>query len=235
MPSGSARIRLAVDGEGEWDAVIDVGAIELQPAERRPARRAAERRRCNLGADRARRARWDGRLPRGPLSVRQNLHLGVGFLAATSGIADERRLRFESVRTRRRQDLDPLSGRGRSGDLRARARRDQGLLPAHRRRAGRPPSGDRDRPARVRRFRQAARRPLRRALLRRRVVALLDELGDRARPPDRQQHGRAGGDRDGAAATRAHREDRPAQPGARLVAQTAAGAGCCRHRSPCSA
>ena len=32
VPSGSARIRLAVDGEGEWDAVIDDGAIELQLA-----------------------------------------------------------------------------------------------------------------------------------------------------------------------------------------------------------
>jgi pimeloyl-ACP methyl ester carboxylesterase len=37
---------------------------------------------------------------RGRMSVRQNLHLGVGFLAATGGIADEGRLRFASVRTR---------------------------------------------------------------------------------------------------------------------------------------
>ena len=32
VPSGSARIRLKVDGKGEWDAVIDAGAIDLQPA-----------------------------------------------------------------------------------------------------------------------------------------------------------------------------------------------------------
>ena len=32
VPSGSARIRLAVDGEGEWEAVIDDDAIELHPA-----------------------------------------------------------------------------------------------------------------------------------------------------------------------------------------------------------
>jgi hypothetical protein len=32
VPSGSARIRLKVDGESEWDAVIDAGAIDLQPA-----------------------------------------------------------------------------------------------------------------------------------------------------------------------------------------------------------
>ncbi len=100
VPSGSARIRLAVDGEGEWDAVIDDGAIQLQPASDREAD-------ALLSADWA---TWEeiARDVRGGmvafrerrLSVRQNLHLGVGFLAATSAIADERRLRFESVGTR---------------------------------------------------------------------------------------------------------------------------------------
>lgn len=100
VPSGSARIRLAVDGEGAWDAVIDDGAIELQRAiERQPD--------ALLSADWA---TWEeiARDVRGGmvafrerrLSVRQNLHLGVGFLAATSAIADEGRLRFESFRTR---------------------------------------------------------------------------------------------------------------------------------------
>jgi pimeloyl-ACP methyl ester carboxylesterase len=37
---------------------------------------------------------------RGRLRVRKNLHLGVGFLAATSGITEPGRLRFETVRTR---------------------------------------------------------------------------------------------------------------------------------------
>jgi hypothetical protein len=32
LPSGSARIRLIVHDEGEWDAVIDAGAIALRPA-----------------------------------------------------------------------------------------------------------------------------------------------------------------------------------------------------------
>jgi pimeloyl-ACP methyl ester carboxylesterase len=100
VPSGSARIRLTVDGEGEWDAVIDAGAIELQPAsDSQPD--------ALLSANAA---TWDeivrdvraGMLAfrRGRMSVRQNLHLGVGFLAATGGIADEGRLRFASVRTR---------------------------------------------------------------------------------------------------------------------------------------
>jgi pimeloyl-ACP methyl ester carboxylesterase len=100
VPSGSARIRLSVDGEGEWEAMIEDGAIKLQlPSGRQPD--------ALLSADRA---TWEkiARDVRGGmvafrerrLSIRQNLHLGVGFLAATSGIADERRLRFESVHTR---------------------------------------------------------------------------------------------------------------------------------------
>ena len=37
VPSGSARIRLSVDGEGEWDAIIDDGTIKLQlPSGRQP-------------------------------------------------------------------------------------------------------------------------------------------------------------------------------------------------------
>ena len=36
----------------------------------------------------------------GRLRIRHNLHLGVGFLAATSGMDEPGRLRFESVRTR---------------------------------------------------------------------------------------------------------------------------------------
>ena len=100
LPSGSARIRLAVDGEGEWEAVIDDGAIELQPAsDRQPD--------AQLSADAATWADIAGDVRggmaayrEGRLRVRQNLHLGVGFLAATSGIVDERRLRFTSVRTR---------------------------------------------------------------------------------------------------------------------------------------
>jgi pimeloyl-ACP methyl ester carboxylesterase len=37
---------------------------------------------------------------RGDLRIRRNLHLGVGFLAATSGLVDEGRLSFTSVPTR---------------------------------------------------------------------------------------------------------------------------------------
>ena len=99
LPSGSARIRLSVDGEGEWEAVIKHEAIELgPPSDRQPD--------ALLSADRA---TWEEiardvrggmvAFREGRLSVRQNLHLGVGFLAATSGVADDRRLRFASVHT----------------------------------------------------------------------------------------------------------------------------------------
>ena len=100
LPGGSARIRLSVGVEGDWDAVIDEGRIELQPASGRQPD-------ALLSADAS---TWEdivrdvrgGMLAfrKGRMRVRQNLHLGVGFLAATSGLADERRLRFASFHTR---------------------------------------------------------------------------------------------------------------------------------------
>jgi pimeloyl-ACP methyl ester carboxylesterase len=99
VPSGSARIRLTVDDDGEWDAVIEDGDIALEP----PSGLQPD---ALLSADAA---TWEDIVSdvRGGMvafrerrmRVRQNLHLGVGFLAATSGIVDERRLRFASVRT----------------------------------------------------------------------------------------------------------------------------------------
>ena len=46
------------------------------------------------------------------LTVRKNLHLGVGFLAATSGITEPGRLRFESIKTRRERISILEAGRG---------------------------------------------------------------------------------------------------------------------------
>lgn len=100
VPSGTARIRLVVEGDGEWDALIERGAIGLELAE-------DEEPDAVLSADSA---AWEliARDVRGGmdafrarrLSVRQNLHLGVGFLAATSDLADDRRLRFDSFDSR---------------------------------------------------------------------------------------------------------------------------------------
>jgi pimeloyl-ACP methyl ester carboxylesterase len=101
VPGGSARIRLEAGGEA-WDFLIRDGTAELEPAEQRIA---AD---CLLSADvrtwrdiagdvRGGMTAFRGRR----LSVRRNLHLGVGFLAATSGMTEPGRLRFDSVRTKK--------------------------------------------------------------------------------------------------------------------------------------
>jgi pimeloyl-ACP methyl ester carboxylesterase len=99
IPSGSARIRLSVGDRKRWDAVISDEQIQLLPAD--------DRYDAELSADAK---TWEqiasdlrggmGAFQRGRLRVRRNLHLGVGFLAATSGIIDPARLCFASVKTR---------------------------------------------------------------------------------------------------------------------------------------
>jgi len=99
VPGGRARIRLGVRDEGEWDAVIDSGEIQLLSAgEEEPD--------ALLSADAT---TWEGiaedvrggmtAYREGRLRVRRNLHLGVGLLAATSGMQEEGRLRFDTFRT----------------------------------------------------------------------------------------------------------------------------------------
>jgi pimeloyl-ACP methyl ester carboxylesterase len=102
IPGGSARVRLA-DGAGKWDALLGNSKSRLERA-----RDSAEPD-ALLTADAAtwERIAHDARgtgmeaFRRGRLRVRRNLHLGVGFLAATSGITDPGRLRFHTVRTAR--------------------------------------------------------------------------------------------------------------------------------------
>ena len=99
VPSGSARVRLEVRGEGEWDVVISPHGVELAPAEGSDYD-------AELSADAV---AWQGiaddvrggmsAFRRGALRVRRNLHLGIGFLAATSGLVDPARLQFSSVAT----------------------------------------------------------------------------------------------------------------------------------------
>jgi pimeloyl-ACP methyl ester carboxylesterase len=98
IPGGRARIRLEV-GDASWEARISPEGLELARA-----RGGAD---AVLGADAGtwRRIASDVRggmdaFRAGRLSVRRNLHLGVGFLAATSGMDDPGRLRFDSVPTR---------------------------------------------------------------------------------------------------------------------------------------
>jgi len=100
LPGGSARIRLQVVDGHSWDLVIRGAHAWLEPpldgvepnallsADTATWERVARDIRGGMEAFR-----------RGRLSVRANLHLGVGLLAATSGITDPGRLRFESVKT----------------------------------------------------------------------------------------------------------------------------------------
>jgi pimeloyl-ACP methyl ester carboxylesterase len=100
LPSGSARLRLAVRGGDEVDVLLDPGGARLAEPDGRPD--------ALLRADAQTWSRIARDLPAGMaafgagrLEIRDNLHLGVNFLAATSGSDDPARLRFETVRTKR--------------------------------------------------------------------------------------------------------------------------------------
>jgi pimeloyl-ACP methyl ester carboxylesterase len=99
LPGSRAVIRLAVTGGEDWDAIVERGRVRLvSPGRGQPD--------ALLSADAG---AWDeiasdvargmDAFRRGRLRVRRNLHLGVGFLAATSGMAGPGALRFRRVRT----------------------------------------------------------------------------------------------------------------------------------------
>lgn len=93
------RVRLSVVGDADWDVVIEDGNAQLVPPGGRPDallsadagawRQIAKDMASALDAYRS-----------GRLAIRNNMHVGVGFLAATSERSDEGRLRFRSVTTR---------------------------------------------------------------------------------------------------------------------------------------
>jgi pimeloyl-ACP methyl ester carboxylesterase len=98
-PNGRAVLRLRVEGEGDWDATIEDGRIALTPAN-------GSRPDARMAADAAtwRRMTEDVRggmdaFRRGRLKLRDDLHLGVGFLAATSGMTGPERLELGRVDT----------------------------------------------------------------------------------------------------------------------------------------
>jgi pimeloyl-ACP methyl ester carboxylesterase len=100
VPGGRARIRLEVVDGKSWDLLIRGQRAWLEPPN------ASEEPDALLSADAltweaiARDVRGGMEAFRaGRLKIRQNLHLGVGFLAATSGMTEPGRLRFESVKT----------------------------------------------------------------------------------------------------------------------------------------
>ena len=99
-PAGRAWIRLIVAEEGHWDVLAGTGGAQIAGASWSPAPEAT------LSADRG---PWD-RIARdlhggmdayraGRLVIRHNLHLGIGFLAATSEATSHARLRFDRIVT----------------------------------------------------------------------------------------------------------------------------------------
>lgn len=95
-----ARIRLHVSEGGAWDVLVRRDQVEIRVAENRRVPDAT------LTADRAAWTMIAGDLRagmeafrNGTLIVRHNLHLGVGFLAATSATAGSGRLQFDHVET----------------------------------------------------------------------------------------------------------------------------------------
>ena len=101
VPGGRALVRLRVRGGEDWDARIGGRRLRVIPA------RDGTEPDATITADAATWMRIAGDVragmaafQRGKLRVRGSLHLGVGFLAATSGATEEGRLTFERLRTR---------------------------------------------------------------------------------------------------------------------------------------
>ena len=98
LERGGVRVRLVVDGDGAYDAVLSNDGAQLRDAAGEPD--------ATLTADEP---TWEhiasdvrggmDAFRRRRLTVRRDLHLGVGFLAATSGMKEEGRLRFRTVPT----------------------------------------------------------------------------------------------------------------------------------------
>ncbi len=98
-PQGRAVLRLRVEGEGDRDATFDGTRLELGPAGsgRPDARLSADAATWRRMADDVRGGMEAFR--RGRLKLRDDLHLGVGFLAATSGVTGPGRLALGRVET----------------------------------------------------------------------------------------------------------------------------------------
>jgi len=98
---GHARVRLLVDGRDPWDALLEGGTARLVPVRGSADATLAANAQTWRAIARDARGGLDAYF-RGRLSVRRNLHLGVGFLAATVPTAGgDAGLRFRMVSTRR--------------------------------------------------------------------------------------------------------------------------------------
>jgi pimeloyl-ACP methyl ester carboxylesterase len=111
LPAGEARIRLEVAGGEAADVLLDASGGRLVDPDGQPD--------ALLRADAA---TWQqitrdvtagmAAFGRGRLEVRQNLHLGVNFLASTTGSQEPGRLRFETVDTKRGRISTLQAGEG---------------------------------------------------------------------------------------------------------------------------
>jgi pimeloyl-ACP methyl ester carboxylesterase len=101
VPHGRGLVRLRAPDQGDWDARLSDSELQLAPA------REGDDPDAVITADSA---TW-GRIANdvrggmrafqsGDLRMRGSLHLGVGFLAATTGSDEPGRLAFETLRTR---------------------------------------------------------------------------------------------------------------------------------------
>lgn len=98
VPGGSATIRVEVPDGDDCDVVLDDGEARLEaPSGRADSRLIADRATWKAIAEDA----ADGMVAfrRGRLKVRDDLHLGIGFLAATNGSEEPGRLRFGRTAT----------------------------------------------------------------------------------------------------------------------------------------
>src|SRR4051812_42151393 len=112
MPQGRARIRLCVGGEA-WD--LEVQRKRHRFIEAREGREPDAEIRAD--ADTWSRAANDlqggmAAFRAGRLTIRRNLHLGVGFLAATSGNGGPDALRFETIKTKLGRVSTMSAGKG---------------------------------------------------------------------------------------------------------------------------
>jgi pimeloyl-ACP methyl ester carboxylesterase len=112
-PGGRARIRLTVKGRDSWDALVSGKRVRLEEAR-------GDRPTAEITADRRAWGEMGQGLANGMdlfrarrIVVRRDLHVGVGFLAATAADPGEGRLRFARVRTREGRVATLEAGTGR--------------------------------------------------------------------------------------------------------------------------
>ncbi len=246
-PLGAGRLRRARTGapacgsrspaNDSWDVTIKG---KEAPASARQPRRKPRRHRSRPTPAPGRSSGEDLRggmeaYGKGRLRIRHNLHLGVGFLAATSGHDRPRPARVPPREDTARPHLLPPGGHGRPRGLHPRPGRHQGQLPPDGGGAGGRVPGDRPRPPRLRRQRQADRRPLRRRLLRRGGHRVPRRAGHRQGLRRRQQHGRPRGARARLRAPRPRPQARAAGPLAGLAERQKVGRTAAAWSAPSSA